>query len=162
MIGDPESKIQNPKSLGSQQMRQRRGCVEINQRSLRWAVNSRASSRNDIIGLRGGISEAGSGGGVIQPFRTASAKSASSRTGLRVLSGGTSSATTRSRSVTRTVSPLSANRTYPLSLFSGLLVLRISCTLQSLPGATSVNSLPGAGGSSSLAAVNSQKRSENQ
>lgn len=93
------------------------GCIEINQRSLRSSASSRVRSRKDMTGLRGGTPEAGSAGGVIHPFRTASAKSASANTGLRVLSGGTSSATTRSRSVTRTVSPLSASRTYSLSLF---------------------------------------------
>src|SRR5215471_2185821 len=56
-------------------------------------------------------------GGVSQPSRTASASSASTRSGLRPGRGGTISATTRSRSVTSTVSPPAARRTYSLSLF---------------------------------------------
>ena len=56
-------------------------------------------------------------GGVNQPLRTASASTASARAGLLVSRGGPSSATIRSRSVTRTVSPDAATRTYSLSLF---------------------------------------------
>jgi putative ABC transport system substrate-binding protein len=91
--------------------------VEINQRSLRSCSISFSSLRKDITGLRGGGPDAASAGGVIQPLRTASESRASASTGLLVLSGGTSSATTRSRSVTNTVSPCSARRTYSLSLF---------------------------------------------
>jgi hypothetical protein len=91
--------------------------IEIDQRSLRSSASWRLSSRNDVTGLRGGGVADVSAGGVIQPCLTASASSASASTGLRVFSGGTIWATTRSRSVTRTVSPRSARRTYSLSLF---------------------------------------------
>ncbi len=91
--------------------------IEINHRSLRSCSNSRRSLRKDMTGLRGGGAADDSVGGVIQPWRTASASKASARTGLLFCSGGTSSATTRSRSVTSTVSPCAARRTYSLSLF---------------------------------------------
>jgi len=60
-------------------------------------------------------------GGVIQPWRKASSKSASESIGLREGLGGPISATTRSRSVTKTVSPPAASRTYSLSLFLSVL-----------------------------------------
>jgi len=98
-------------------MSQRDRSIEIDQRSLRSSASCCLSSRNNMIGLRGGGVGEASVGGVIQPWRTASASKASASTGLLVLSGGTISATTRSRSVTNTVSPCSAKRTYSLSLF---------------------------------------------
>jgi hypothetical protein len=55
--------------------------------------------RKEVTGLRGGESGAASAGGVTQPLRTASESKASASIGLLVLSGGTSSATTRSRLV---------------------------------------------------------------
>jgi toxin HigB-1 len=70
-----------------------------------------------MTGLRGGALPSASAGGVSQPSRTASASSASARSGLRPGCGGTISATTRSRSVISTVSPPAARRTYSLSLF---------------------------------------------
>src|SRR5579863_2851183 len=70
-----------------------------------------------ITGLRAGGSGPINTGGVIQPWRQASNHSASDGNGLRVGRGGPISATTRSRSVTRTVSPPAARRTYSLSLF---------------------------------------------
>ena len=91
--------------------------VEINQRSLRSRSSSFFSLRKEVTGLRGGGVDPVSAGGVIQPLRTASDSKASANTGLLVVSGGTISATTRSRSVTNTVSPCSARRTYSLSLF---------------------------------------------
>ena len=54
-------------------------------------------------------------GGVSHPLRTASASNASASIGLLVSLGGPISATTRSRSVTRTVSPDAASRTYSLN-----------------------------------------------
>ena len=54
-------------------------------------------------------------GGVSHPLRTASASRASASIGLLVSLGGPISATTRSRSVTRTVSPEAASRTYSLN-----------------------------------------------
>jgi hypothetical protein len=100
-----------------QEMRQRNRGIEVDQRSLRSSSSSRCNLRKVVTGLRGGGVEPASAGGVIQPLRTASDNNASASTGLLVLSGGTISATTRSRSVTSTVSPLSARRTYSLSLF---------------------------------------------
>jgi len=91
--------------------------IKIDHRSLRSCSNSRRSLRKDITGLRGGGPAPGRAGGVIHPWRTASASKASASSGLRFLWGGASSATTRSRSVTSTVSPLAARRTYSLSLF---------------------------------------------
>ena len=91
--------------------------VKIDQRSLRSCSSSRSRLRKDMTGLRGGEPADDSMGGVIQPWRTASASKASARSGLRLFWAGASSATTRSRSVTSTVSPLSARRTYSLSLF---------------------------------------------
>src|SRR2546427_1451535 len=100
-----------------QEMRQRNRSIEVNQRSLRSCSSSFCSLRKVVTGLRGGGVDAASAGGVTQPLRTASDSKASASTGLLVLSGGTSSATTRSRSVTSTVSPRSARRTHSLSLF---------------------------------------------
>ena len=59
----------------------------------------------------------GKAGGVTQPFRTAFARTASPSHSPRPCPGGTISATMRSRSVTRTVSPPAARRMYSLSLF---------------------------------------------
>jgi hypothetical protein len=105
------------RAVFGQKMRERNRSIEVNQRSLRSCSSSFCSLRKDVTGLRGGGVDAASAGGVIQPLRTASESNASASTGLLVLSGGTSSATTRSRSVTNTVSPPSARRTYSLSLF---------------------------------------------
>jgi len=111
-----------PKPFGGrlvfcQQVSQRNGSIEINQRSLRSRSKSRMRSRSNITGFRGGGPPDGMLGGVIQPCRTASASTASANIGLRLFWGGDNSATTRSRSVTSTVSPCSASRTYSLSLF---------------------------------------------
>src|SRR5258706_1353310 len=100
-----------------EQMRKCDRRIEVDQRSVRSSASCRLSSRNDMTGLRGGGVGDANAGGVIQPWRTASASNASASTGLRVCSGGTISATTRSRSVTSTVSPRSAIRTYSLNLF---------------------------------------------
>ena len=91
--------------------------IKIDHLSLRSCSISRNSSRKGMTGFRGGGSVDDSVGGVIQPWRTASASKASASSGLRFFWGGVSSATTRSRSVTSTVSPLAARRTYSLSLF---------------------------------------------
>jgi hypothetical protein len=100
-----------------EKMRERHRSVEVDQRPLRSCSSSRFSWRKDITGLRGGTPADGNAGGVIHPWRMASASKASASSGLLLLSGGTISATTRSRSVTSTVSPRSAKRTYSLSLF---------------------------------------------
>jgi len=105
------------RAIFRQQVSERDRSIEINQRSLRSCSSSFFSLRKDVTGLRGGGVDAASAGGVIQPLRTASDSKASANTGLLVPWGGTISATTRSRSVTRTVSPPSARRTYSLSLF---------------------------------------------
>ncbi len=104
-------------SVFRQEMSEHNRGIEIDHCSSRSCFSSRSRSRRDITGLRGGGPTAGRAGGVIQPCRTASASKASARSGLRLFCGGTSSATTRSRSVTSTVSPLAARRTYSLSLF---------------------------------------------
>src|SRR4029078_9459849 len=100
-----------------QEVSERDRSIEINQRALRSCSSSFFSFRKDVTGLRGGGVDAASAGGVIQPLRTPSESKASASSGLLVVSGGTISATTRSRSVTRTVSPPSARRIYSLSLF---------------------------------------------
>jgi len=100
-----------------QEMSERDRSIKVNQRSFRSCSSSFCSLRKEVTGLRGGGVDAASAGGVIQPLRTASDSNASDSTGLLVLSGGTISATTRSRSVTSTVSPCAARRTYSLSLF---------------------------------------------
>jgi hypothetical protein len=105
------------RAVFGQKMCERNRGVEIDQRSLRSWSNSRLRSRKDMTGLREGGPADESAGGLMRPWRTASASNASASTGLRCFSGGTSSATTRSRSVTSTVSPFAARRTYSLSLF---------------------------------------------
>lgn len=65
----------------------------------------------------GGGSSSVINGGVNQPWRTASARTASAKRALRPALGGTSSATIWSRSVTNTVSLADARRTYSLSSF---------------------------------------------
>jgi len=91
------------------------GRIEIDQRASRSSRSSASISSKGAIGRRGGTPLAASGGGVIHPCRTASASRASPGAALRPEAGGTSSATTRLRSVTRTVSPAAAARTYSLS-----------------------------------------------
>ena len=88
------------------------GLASADQRALLSSPSSARSSCNGATagGVGGGADEVGTGG-VSQPFRTASAS-----TGLLVAYGGPSSATIRSRSVIRTVSPDAATRTYSLSL----------------------------------------------
>ena len=99
------------------------GRVEIDHRSRRFSSSSAGtlSRLATGAGLGGGPAPA-SVGGVSTPDRTTSARKASARTGLRLSGSGPSSATTRSRSVTRMVSPEAASRTYSLNrLFSALI-----------------------------------------
>ena len=97
-------------------MSESHGSAYVDHRSLRSPSNSAPTSFNAILGSgTGGVPTEGRSGGVNQPFRTASASTASARTALLVSRGGPISATTRSRSVTRMVSPLAAMRTYSLS-----------------------------------------------
>jgi hypothetical protein len=74
-----------------------------------------------ITGWRAGGPRPTEIGGVIQPCRKAPNNSASDSSGLRAGLGGPISATTRSRLVTRNVSPPGASRTYSLSLFLSVL-----------------------------------------
>src|SRR5262245_44967067 len=111
-----------PKALGwdailGQEMGEDDGGVEIDHRSARsWSSSSRRS-RSLVTGRRAGSSARDRTGGVTHPRRTASARRASASSPLRPPRGGPSSATTRSRSVTSTVSPVCARRMYSLSLF---------------------------------------------
>src|SRR5262245_34181448 len=105
------------RAILDQEMRQRDRRIEVDHRSSRSCCRSCMSCRSVMTGLRGGGPPPVSAGGVSHPSRTASASNASATNGLRPAWGGTISATTRSRSVTRTVSPLAARRTYSLSLF---------------------------------------------
>ena len=93
------------------------GLASADQRALLSSPSSARSSCNGATagGVGGGADEVGTGG-VSQPFRTASASTASASNGLLVAYGGPNSATIRSRSVIRTVSPDAATRTYSLSL----------------------------------------------
>ena len=99
------------------------GSVYVDHRSLRSTSSStRTSSKGTRGSGTGGVPARGRSGGVNQPFRTASASTASASTGLLVSLGGPISATTRSRSVTRMVSPLAAMRTYSLSRLLRILI----------------------------------------
>lgn len=98
-------------------LRQGHRGIDVDQRPSRSARSSDRISSRRATGCRGGAPLAGNAGGVTQPRRTASARRASAGVALRPAAGGTSSATTRSRSVTRTVSPDDAARTYSLSWF---------------------------------------------
>ena len=104
-------------------MRESHGGVKVDHRSLRCSSSSARSSWRLATGAgRGGGPDAASVGGLRTPDRTASAKNASARIGLRASLSGPNSATTRSRSVTSTVSPDAASRTYSLNrLFSTLI-----------------------------------------
>src|ERR1700694_4412214 len=125
------------------------GChraIEIDHRSARSRCRLLRSSSIVITGVRWGGPRPTEIGGVIQPCRKASINRASASSGLRLGLGGPISATTRSRSVTRTVSPPAASRTYSLSLF--LRVLRpteriTQCSYQRLPCQTIVFYLSG-------------------
>ena len=77
---------------------------------------SRLSSSDMIGGGTGGGPEPGAVGGVNQPSRAAAVSPGASGMGFRSTLGGTISATTRSWSVTSTVSPAAASHTYSLGL----------------------------------------------
>lgn len=77
----------------------------INHRSARSRCRLRMSSSIVMTGWRGGGRCPTESGGAIHPCRKASNNRASESIELRVGRGGAISATTRSRSVTRTVSP---------------------------------------------------------
>ena len=112
-----------------QEMGEGNGRVEVDYRSRRFSsISARASSSRATGGGVGGGPEAESVGGISKPDRTAPARKASVRTGLRVSLGGPSSATTRPRSVTRIVSPDAASRTYSLNrLFRSLMPTDLMC-----------------------------------
>src|SRR6266571_4064321 len=105
------------RSVFGEKVREHYRSVEIDHRSSRSWSSSASRSLRGATGARGGGSSATIIGAEIQPFRITSAISASATSGLRPARGGTISATTRSRSVTSTVSPRAARRTYSLSLF---------------------------------------------
>src|SRR3984957_16816167 len=105
----------------SQPMCERHRAIEIDHRSARSRCRLRKSWSIVMTGWRGGGPRPTEIGGVIHPCRKASNHRASESTELRVGLGGPISATTRSRSVTRTVSPPAASRTYSLSLFLSVL-----------------------------------------
>ena len=99
----------------SQQLGKHYRCIQVDHGSLRSSSSSASRSRSGATGSGGGgVSPDGNAGGVKQPLRAASARIASARIGLLVGLGGPISATTRSRSVTRTVSPDAARRMYSL------------------------------------------------
>ena len=107
----------------SQQLGKHYRCIHVDHRSLRSSSNSASRSRSGATGSGvGGVSTDGNTGGVKQPLRTASAGSASARIGLLVGLGGPISATTRLRSVTRTVSPDVARRMYSLKRLLSILI----------------------------------------
>ena len=106
-----------------EEMRKGYGGVYIDHRSLRSPSRSAriSVSGKTGFGLGGGPSKRRVGG-VNQPLRTASASTASPNTGLRDSLGGPISATTRSRSVTRIVSPAAAIRMYSLNRLLSTLI----------------------------------------
>ena len=105
-----------------QQLGKHNRSIEIDHRSLLSPSNSARRSRSGATGAGRGGSPTSSAGGVNQPLRTASASCMSARIGLLVSRGGPISATTRSRSVTRTVSPDDASRTYSLRRLLSILI----------------------------------------
>ncbi len=90
--------------------------VRLDHRSHLFLSSSVKTSSKLATGAGlGGGPEPVSVGGTSSPDRTASARNASARTEFRASLGGPNSATTRSRSVTKTVSPDAASRTYSLN-----------------------------------------------
>ena len=90
-------------AIFSQKVGERHRTIEIDHRSARSCCRSCKISLSFITGFRAGNSFPSDSGGLIHPCRTASRRSASETNGLRPGAGGPSSATTRSRSVTKTV-----------------------------------------------------------
>ena len=91
-------------------------CIDVDHRSPRSSSSSARRSRSGATGFDGGGgSSADETGSVNQPLRTDSASIASARKGLSASRGGPISATTRSRSVTRIVSPDAAKRRHSFS-----------------------------------------------
>jgi hypothetical protein len=87
----------------SQKVCERRRTIEIDHQSARSCCRSCKISLSLITGFRAGNSFPSESGGLIHPCRTASSSNASETNGLRAGAGGPSSATTRSRSATKTV-----------------------------------------------------------
>ncbi len=84
-------------SVLGQEVGKRDRRIQIDQRSLRSRSSSSRRSRNGATGsAAGGAPPVTTAGGVSHPCRTASARTASARIGLRASPGGRSSATTRS------------------------------------------------------------------
>ena len=97
-------------------MRKFDGRIKIGQRSRRLSSSSDKTSSNVATGGGlGGGPDPTSVGGAGKPDRTASARKASAKTELRVSLSGSNSATTRSRSATKIVSPDAASLTYSLN-----------------------------------------------
>ena len=120
-VSCPERRRGSP--VFREQMGQGDRGVDVDQRSLRSPSSS--SSNTDSVASGGPPRrgwDPGDSAGVNQPFRTASASIASARMGLLASRGGPISATTRPRSVTRTISPPAARRTYSLSLLFSALI----------------------------------------
>src|SRR6185503_11390171 len=93
-------------SCFSQEMSERHRRVEIRHRSSRSRASSASRSSVGATGFRGGTVPRGVSAGLTTPSRTRAARWPSDRRSARVADGGVISATTRSRSVTKTVSPL--------------------------------------------------------
>src|SRR5574342_217967 len=92
--------------------------IEVDHLSARSAsCSARISASVEVRAGDSGGGPGGNSGGVASPLRTRSASTASATSRARPARGGTSSATTLSRSEMRTVSPCPASRTYSLSLF---------------------------------------------
>lgn len=89
-----------------------RGSVGVGQRPSRSRHRSPMRSSKLAMEHRSGTPSGGKIGSEIRPRRTISSNIASPGMALRPAAGGTSSATTRSRSVTKTVSPSATARIY--------------------------------------------------
>ena len=102
-------------TTGGEEVREDDRSVEMDHRSRRSSSSSTRNVSSGAIGAgEGGAPEVTKTGAVNRPCRTVSASIASASMGLLSVLGGTISATTRSRSVTSTVSPDAARRTYSL------------------------------------------------
>lgn len=101
------------KPVVSQELRERDERVEVDHRSPLSAASSSTNLASGATGARGGGSSCTVTGAERHPRRMASASTASDANGPRPC-GGHSSATARSRSVTRTVSPPLTSRMYSL------------------------------------------------
>src|SRR5947209_9293291 len=104
-------------ALFVQQMRERNRTIDIDHQSARLRAKSSSISSNVITAGGGGGGGPCRFAGVIQPSRMPRSRMDSLSGCLWADWGAFSSTSTRPRSVTCTVSPLAAIRTYSLSLF---------------------------------------------